>query len=87
MECAIRAEQVRVADRETDSAGRDSVFSGTVRERIFEGDRVVYEVSCPDLDDSLVYAFEPDPLRHELFAPGDCVSVAWNSRDLMVFVD
>lgn len=86
VDCAIRAEKVRLFSPSATVNNLDNVLAASVRERIFEGDRIVYELHCEALDDALVYAFEHDPLQHNLFESGDLVQIAWNADDLMVFV-
>lgn len=85
VECAVRAEQVRIARPGVPSGEFDNTVAGRVVERIFEGDRVVYEIACAELDGAIVYAFDHDPLHHDAHSPGDEVVLAFNARDLMVF--
>ena len=84
-DCAVRAEQVRVFSPSGAIDHLDTILNGFVRERIFEGDRVVYEVICPVLDNALVYAFDHDPMQHKVFNPRDAVQIGWNAADLMIF--
>ncbi len=86
VDCAIRAEQVRIFESSDRAHALDNGVEGVVRARIFEGDRAVYEVGCPSLGDALVYAFDHDPTHHKVFEPDDPVYVAWNASDLMIFV-
>jgi putative spermidine/putrescine transport system ATP-binding protein len=87
VDCAIRAERVHLLDASAASSEWDTIIEASVRERIFEGDRVVYEVACPTLNDALVYVFDYDPIRHQAHETGDEVRIAWHSNDLMVFTD
>ena len=85
VDCAVRAEQVRIFSAATPPTALDTVFDGTVRERIFEGDRIVYEIACPALDAAAVYAFDHDPIHHKVFNPEEAVRIGWNAADLMIF--
>jgi len=84
-ECALRAEQIRIAPAARGLAGLDSVVEGQVVEVIFEGDRMVYGVHCETLDGAVLRVFDHDPLTHRASAVGDRVALGWNGRDLMVF--
>ena len=86
LECAIRAEQVRICAAEDTPQTLDYWIDGQVQARIFEGDRVVYEVHCPTLGNALVYAFDHDPMHHHVYDVGTAVKVGWNADDLMIFV-
>ena len=82
-ECAIRAERVRLL-RPGDPEP-DTTLEGSVAERIFEGDRIVYELSAPALGGGPVYAFEAMD-RAEAAEPVDNpVRFGWNADDLLVF--
>ena len=85
VDCAIRAEQVRICNPGDATGELDNCVAGIVEERIFEGDRLVYEVRCPSLDNALLYVFDHDPAHHAVFEPQEPVKLAWNARDLMVF--
>jgi len=81
---AIRAEQIRIAADATQLTGLSTVLPGTVADVIFEGDRVVYEVSVP-LAEGLLRIFDRDAAGHNQFEIGAAVSVGWNSADMHVF--
>ena len=85
-DCAIRAEQVRVFNADSAIDHLDTRLDGIVRERIFEGDRVVYEILCPALKDTPIYAFDHDPMHHKVFNLEESVRIGWNAADLMIFV-
>jgi putative spermidine/putrescine transport system ATP-binding protein len=82
---AIRAEQVRIAADAADLSRLETVFSGTVADAIFEGERIVYEVTVPALGGARVRVFDHDAESHRQFGPGDTVGLGWNRRDLHVF--
>ena len=86
VKCAVRAEQIRIsADKaELDSLG--AIFEGTVTDVIFEGERLLCELSVPQLGTDPVRIFHHDRnnfATHELGRP---VHIGWESRDLHVFV-
>ena len=83
VECAIRAEQIRIFDDE--SAKFDNMMTGTVEQRIFEGDRVMYEIRVHELNDSILYVFDHDPASHQEYPIQNRVQLGWNARDLHVF--
>ncbi len=85
VDCALRAEQVRLASSIEELSGPDTTNPGTVREAIFEGDRIVYGVECPDLGNAMLRIFDYDPLRRSPYGEGARVHVGWNSGDLMIF--
>ena len=81
---AIRAEQIRISSRPAQLESLETVLEGTVGDAIFEGERVVYEVTVPALG-VLMRVFDHDAESHQQFAPGDPVSLGWNARDMHVF--
>ncbi len=83
VECALRAEQIRIVS--TSDAYYDNIVLGTVVQRIFEGDRLVYDVQVKEMDNVILSAFDHDPLTHTEYALGDRVSLGWNADDLLAF--
>jgi len=84
---AIRAEQIRV---ETDPARLeqlDTRLSGVVTDVIFEGERLLYEVSVPALGGATLRIYHHDPDEFALVDKGAQVEVGWNARDLLIFAD
>lgn len=82
---AIRAEQVRIA---RDPAGLGPLrtrLDATVADVIFEGERLVYEVTLPGLGGLGVKVLHHDPAELALMRPGEAVAVGWEARDLTVF--
>lgn len=83
---AVRAEQIRIATSRDDLGQVDAAFEGTVADVIFEGERLLYEISVPGLSNEPVRIFHHDQgelATHEL---GESVFIGWKSRDLHVFV-
>ncbi len=84
-ECAVRAEQVRIFRTDDHSAVFDNVYDGVVDQKIFEGDRMVYQIRCPALGDAVVFAFDHDPTYHTFHQKGETVGIGWNARDMFVY--
>ena len=83
VECAIRAERVQLL---TDGDARpDTVLAATIRQRVFEGDRNLYELEVPDLGAARLYAFDPEARTTRRHAPQDRVTIGWNAEDLLLF--
>ncbi|MEO3434075.1 ABC transporter ATP-binding protein [Inquilinus sp. CAU 1745] len=83
VDCAIRAEQIRFVD--DDSGGYENVVTGSVEQRIFEGDRLVYEVRVPELGNATLFVFDHDPVHHTEHQRASRVRLGWNARDLFAF--
>lgn len=84
--CAIRAEQIRISGKKADMAKLDCKFQGIVNDVIFEGDRLIYELSVPELSEEPVRIYHHDQndfATHEL---GSTVYIGWTNRDLHIFV-
>ena len=84
-ECAVRAEQVRIFRTDDPSAIFDNVYDGVVDQKIFEGDRMVYQIRCPELGDAVIFAFDHDPTYHTFHQKGETVGIGWNARDMFVY--
>lgn len=86
VKCAVRAEQIRISADKAELDGLEAIFEGTVTDVIFEGERLLYELSVPQLGPDPVRIFHHDRndfATHELGRP---VHIGWESRDLHVFV-
>lgn len=83
VDCALRAEQVRIAE---DLDSLDVILDAVVENALFEGDRIIYTVRCPTLEDTYLRVIDHDPIEYRTFAQGDSVQVGWKDRDLMIFV-
>ena len=84
-ECAVRAEQVRIFRTDDHSAVFDNVCDGVVDQKIFEGDRMVYQIRCSALGDAVIFAFDHDPTYHTFHQKGETVGIGWNARDMFVY--
>jgi putative spermidine/putrescine transport system ATP-binding protein len=82
---AVRAEQIRIAQKRGSLDGLETVVDGQVVDCIFEGERVVYEIRVPGLAGVLMRVFDHDPESHLQFGPGEEVRLGWNARDMHVF--
>lgn len=83
VDCAVRAEQVSLLV--PGAPEPENTVSGTVRQRIFEGDRNVYEVVIDDTDDALVHVFDRDGAvrgGHDVGAP---VRLGWSASAFYAF--
>ena len=81
---ALRAEQVRLGSSEADLSACQTVMRGTVRDAIFEGERLVYEIEFGS-SGALLRVFDHDPAAHTQFAIGENVAMGWNARDVLTF--
>lgn len=84
--CAVRAEQIRISDKKSDLSALDCHFPATIKDVIFEGERLIYELSVPELGEEPVRIYHHDQndfATHEL---GSAVHIGWTSRDLHIFV-
>jgi len=84
--CAVRAEQIRISETATDLGNLNVVFNGTVTDVIFEGERVLYEISAPELGVEPLRIYHHDPIDFATHALGQSVHIGWDARDLHVFV-
>ena len=82
VECAIRAEQVRIGKALT---GLETILEAVVYSTLFEGDRLVYTLRCRALGDFSLRVIDYDSAAHRVFSPEQKVKVGWNSEDLMIF--
>lgn len=97
IDCAVRAEQIGLEPGENRQAAASQVLDeavspgtqnrvvGQVRQVVFEGDRIVYEVHVPDMDDALVQVFVHDLEGHVEQKTGSAVSLTWNAAALYAF--
>ncbi|MEM1265100.1 MAG: ABC transporter ATP-binding protein [Pseudomonadota bacterium] len=74
VDCALRAERISIGTGE-------NTVSGIVRDRIFEGDRLVYAVDVPAMGVTLTL-FDHSGAEH---APGADIALGFAARDLLAF--
>jgi putative spermidine/putrescine transport system ATP-binding protein len=84
-ECAVRAEQVRIFRAGDPAAIYDNLINGVVEQKIFEGDRMVYQIRCSAIDDAVIFAFDHDPNDYILYQKDETVGIGWNARDMFVY--
>ncbi|MFK7997673.1 MAG: ABC transporter ATP-binding protein [Granulosicoccus sp.] len=84
IECAVRAEQVQFVGSSSNQVF-DNVVSGVITQRIFEGDRVVYEVRISDMNDSTLFVFDHNPNQHEEYSFNEIVHLGWNADHFYAF--
>lgn len=83
-EYAIRAEHICVLREDT--SGYDNTVEGVIKQRVFEGDRIVYEVSVPSLNNvSLFVVGHDDSESLTELEVGSTALLGWRSREGMVF--
>jgi putative spermidine/putrescine transport system ATP-binding protein len=85
VDCAIRAEQIRMFGLDQDSGGVDNLVEGEVEQRIFEGDRMVYQVRCGVLDNTILFAYGHDPAHRKIHGEKEKILIGWNRSDLFVY--
>ena len=85
VDCAIRAEQVRLFKPDGAPDDLDNQVDGQVVQRIFEGDRMVYQIRCPALDSAVIFAYDHDPAHHSIHREQETVKVCWNRKDLFIY--
>ena len=82
---ALRAEQIRIWSTGREAGRFDTVLPGTVRDVIFEGERVVYEVEPAGLPGTALRVFDHDPTHLGQHEAGAAVFLGWNARDLIIY--
>ncbi len=86
VDCAIRAEQIRIMDIDSNVGDDfDNAVDGIIKQRIFEGDRVLYAVQADELGGAMLHLFDHDPNSHNEYPINQRVKLGWNSRDLFAF--
>ncbi|XWN34424.1 MAG: ABC transporter ATP-binding protein [Devosia sp.] len=83
VDCAIRAEQIAIVDDA--GSAYDNTVSGRIVQRIFEGDRVVYEIHIEAMAGAQLMVFDHDPAAHREHRMGDTVTLGFNARDVFAF--
>ena len=84
---AIRAEQIRIGTDPAQVEQLETRLLGIVTDVIFEGERLLYEVSVPALNGAMLRIYHHDPEEFALVEKGTQVALGWNARDLLIFAD
>jgi len=84
--CAVRAEQIRIANTKAALGTLDAIYTGVISDVIFEGERLLYEVSIPGLSDEVIRIFQHDQIDFVIHELGSTVHIGWATRDLHIFV-
>ena len=82
---ALRAEHIRLASSAQALAGAETITNGIVRDAIFEGERIVYEISLASAPQTLLRVFDNAAETHTQFAIGATVALGWNAHDVLTF--
>ena len=81
----IRAEQLRLAGLGEAITGCDTLCEGTVSDVIFEGERVVYEVSPEKAPNLTLRLIDADPRPGSLPQPGATMTLGFSAADMFVY--
>ncbi|MFP4589208.1 MAG: ABC transporter ATP-binding protein [Candidatus Acetothermia bacterium] len=80
----IKAEQVAISSSEYDKS--PNTLPGEVLNRVFEGERTIYEVSVKDLDQVLT-VYEQNDADKSPYQPGQQVTISWDKESPTVIAD
>ncbi|HHI70821.1 MAG TPA: ABC transporter ATP-binding protein [Rhodobacteraceae bacterium] len=83
VDCAIRAEQIRILDER--GASCENEIAATIEQRIFEGDRILYLVRPEGMGEVRLRLFDHDPAAHREYSENDRVKLGWNARDQFAY--
>lgn len=87
VQCALRAEQIRIAGKELDLQGLDFHFQGTISDVIFEGERQIYEVDVPELSNTPIRIFHHDQDDFAQHDVGTLIHLGWTKRDMHIYAE
>ena len=82
VDCGIRAQHVCIGER---AANAEVKFAGHVLEAVFEGERIIYEVSIPDLGGLVLKAICHLADQEQAIPPGSTTMIGWDAKKLLVF--
>lgn len=85
VDCALRAEHVRVLPRDTVMAGLDTFLPAVVDDVIFEGDRIVYVLKPEGANGVILRAFDAVVHTHLAYVAGAAVTLGWRGADVLAF--
>jgi putative spermidine/putrescine transport system ATP-binding protein len=83
VDCAIRAEQIRILDAQGETC--DNQVAATIEQRIFEGDRILYSVRVEAMGGVRLRLFDHDPTAHREYPENERVRLGWNARDQFAY--
>ncbi|GAB5510743.1 MAG: ABC transporter ATP-binding protein [Hyphomicrobiales bacterium] len=87
VQCALRAEQIRIASQERDLQKLDFQFQGTISDVIFEGERQIYEVDVPELSNTPIRIFHHDQDDFATHDVGTLIHLGWTKRDMHIYLE
>lgn len=87
VQCALRAEQIRIAGQEGDLQSLDFQFQGTISDVIFEGERQIYEVDVPELSNTPIRIFHHDQDDFATHDVGTLIHLGWTKRDMHIYLE
>lgn len=87
VQCALRAEQIRIAGQERDLQKLDFQFQGTISDVIFEGERQIYEVDVPELSNTPIRIFHHDQDDFATHDVGTLIHLGWTKRDMHIYLE
>ncbi len=82
---ALRADRVRLGTGTAPLPGCDTHRSAVIEDVIFEGDRILYDLSLSGLAGVRLRAMDGDPGTRERHARGTSVHAGWTRSDLLIF--
>lgn len=87
VQCALRAEQIRIAGQKRDLQKLDFQFQGTISDVIFEGERQIYEVDVPELSNTPIRIFHHDQDDFATHDVGTLIHLGWTRRDMHIYLE
>jgi putative spermidine/putrescine transport system ATP-binding protein len=87
VQCALRAEQIRVASQKHALSDLDFQFQGTISDVIFEGERQIYEVDVPELSATPIRIFHHDQDDFATHDVGEPIHLGWTKRDMHIYAE
>ena len=83
VDCAVRAERIRLHEGAPGDA--DWQLQGSLRQVLFEGDRVLFEVAVEALGGLVFRVLDRGDPGSRPWRPGDAVTLTWRAGDLWAF--
>lgn len=82
IDCGIRAQHIAVGQLAENAEVR---FEGRIEDAVFEGERVIYEVSIPELGGLVFKAISHLAGKEEILQVGLTTTIGWAAEKLLVF--